>query len=271
MINNPDFPVIILCGGKGTRIQDFNNEVPKPLIEIDRKPLIYYIIKQYRKYYPFASIRLALGHKAWEFKKYWEDFVSREHFLRGFTKDPTLDPLGFHLVFTGEKTNTAGRLKRIWINAHASVTNHSNFMLTYGDGISDINIEKLVKYHLECGKTATITAVRSPERFGVLDISESEMIMKKGEPGFSLYEIESFIEKPVSEYWINGGFMVFNTFKLANYLGSINDESSLEKDLLPQLAADKELVAYKHEGYWQHMDSKHEYDLLVKHHKEGKF
>lgn len=259
-------PVIILCGGKGTRIQDFNNEVPKPLIEIDGKPLIYYIIKQYRKYFPAATITFAVGHKAWKFKKIWEDFVSREHFLRGFTKDSVLDPLGFLLIYTGESTNTAGRLKRIYLK-NQSIINPENFMLTYGDGISDINIKSLVDYHLKCGKTATITAVRSPERFGVLELGDTTI----PESMNKFKSVIAFIEKPVSDYWINGGFMVFNKNKLKPYLEDIDDISSLEKDLLPRLAKDGELTAYKHGGFWQHMDTKHEYDLLVKYHQEGRF
>ncbi len=215
---NKNVPVVILCGGYGTRISEETRVKPKPMVLIGNKPILSHIIGIY-KYYGFKKFILALGYKSSYIKKY-------------FSKKNNQN---IQLVYTGKETKTGGRLLRL----KKFLIKEKTFMLTYGDGVSSINISKLIKFHNSHGKIATITATRPPVRFGELNMKKNSVI--------------SFKEKPqASKGWINAGFFVFNKeiFKFIK-----NDQTMLEKEPLEKLVKKKELNAYKHEGFWQCMDT----------------
>lgn len=234
--------VVILCGGQGTRLREKTESIPKALVEIGGKPMLWHIMKIYASY-GYKEFVICLGYKGQLIKEYfmadmrwkYQDFnldMTNEKkpvkLLNGDRLDWKID-----FVDTGEETNTGGRIKQV-----ASLIKEEDFMVTYGDGVADIDIKKLVKYHKKHKKIGTVTAVNATSQFGVLDI-------KKGNG------VKTFCEKPSTEQWINGGFFVFNR-KFLKYLGK-ND--ALEKKPLEKLASDGELVAFKHNSYWKCMDT----------------
>ena len=214
---------VILAGGYGTRISDFDSKEsilkPKPMIEIGGKPILWHILKIYSSY-GINDFVICCGHKGEQIKEYFDSIDST--------------PWNIELVDTGLDTMTGGRIKRI--------ENHidDTFCLTYGDGVSDVNIEKLISFHKSKQSLATLTAIHPPERFGVLDIS--------GE------YVTEFHEKHRGESsWINGGFFVFDT-KIFDYIKD-GDSTILERTPLETLAKEQKLTAFKHNGFWYPMDT----------------
>ncbi len=232
--------VVILAGGLGTRISEESHLKPKPMIEIGGRPLLWHIMKIYSSH-GLNDFIICCGYKSYVIKEYFANY-----FLH--TSDITFDlknnKMEIHqnnseswkvtLVDTGLDTMTGGRLKRI-----KSYLNNEDFCMTYGDGVADINIKELIKFHDSHKGMATVTATQAPGRFGALSIEGS--LVKK------------FNEKPVGDgHWINGGFFVLKPETL-NLIGS--DETSWEREPLEQLASSKQLHTYKHNGFWQPMDT----------------
>jgi len=221
---------IILCGGYGTRLSEETIIKPKPMVKIGNKPILEHIMNIY-KYYGYNRFVLALGYKSEYIKKFYKNKKNIE------------------LVYTGKDTKTGGRLLRL----KKYLKNEKTFMLTYGDGVSNINIKKAVKFHKKHGKIATITAVRPPLRFGELKISRKK--------------VKSFKEKPqVGQSWINGGFFVFNS-KVLNFIKG--DQTMLEKEPLEKLTRKGQLMAFEHKGFWKCMDTMRDKIFLNKLWKEG--
>jgi glucose-1-phosphate cytidylyltransferase len=239
--------VVILAGGLGTRLAEETDLKPKPMIEIGGRPILWHIMKHY-SCFGFKDFHIALGYLGEAIKSFFIDYQRLNGNLTidltsGDVKrlDPECEDWVIHLTNTGIKTNTGGRLKRL-----APALNDGTFMLTYGDGVCDINLESLLAFHRSHGRTATVTAVRPPARFGGL-IFDGDLVAE-------------FTEKPqIGEGWINGGFMVLEP-EVFRYLG--DDDSSLEVDALEKLAADRQLAAYRHEGFWQCMDTLRDRRLL---------
>ena len=221
---------IILCGGYGTRLSEETIIKPKPMVKIGNKPILEHIMNIY-KYYGYNRFVLALGYKSEYIKKFYKNKKNIE------------------LVYTGKDTKTGGRLLRL----KKYLKNEKTFMLTYGDGVSNINIKKAVRFHKKHGKIATITAVRPPLRFGELKISRKK--------------VKSFKEKPqVGQSWINGGFFVFNS-KVLNFIKG--DQTMLEKEPLEKLTRKGQLMAFEHKGFWKCLDTMRDKIFLNKLWKEG--
>jgi glucose-1-phosphate cytidylyltransferase len=233
--------VVILCGGLGTRLSEETNLVPKPMVRIGEAPILQHIMNMYSKH-DFNEFVLALGFKAEVIKEYFLNFYALSNDLRIDLRKGSIEYLkesprnwNIHLIDTGLNTLTGGRLARL--KDHLG---HETFMMTYGDGVSDINISELVRFHKRHGKIATFTAVRPPSRFGVIE--------------FNGDQVTSFKEKPqTQDGWISGGFFVFEP-QIFDYLTD-GDETVLEKRPLEKLAEDGQLMAFKHEGFWQCMDT----------------
>lgn len=238
---------VILAGGFGTRLAEMTANIPKPMVEIGSKPILWHILNIYAAF-GHREFLIALGYKGDVIKKYFLDFRAINNDLsfdlaRGKTeilssKHP--DWL-LHLIDTGATTQTGGRIKRL----HSQIRNEP-FMLTYGDGVANINISSLIDFHRKHGKLATITAVRPSARFGGLVLDGQKVVQ--------------FTEKnQVNEGWINGGFFVLNPAVLDYIEG---DQTVWEKEPLERLAADGQLMAYFHDGFWQPMDTLREQRLL---------
>jgi glucose-1-phosphate cytidylyltransferase len=232
---------VLLAGGKGTRLSEETLVRPKPMVEIGGKPILWHIMSMYA-HHGHRDFVVACGYKGEQIKEYFLNFalhnndyhVSLKDGARRMLKESPVD-WQVTMVDTGLETLTGGRLLRLrtWLQEEGS------FMLTYGDGLSDIDLGALVAFHRRHGKVATVTAVRPPARFGALHI-EGERVTR-------------FSEKPQSEEgWINGGFFVFEP-AVFSYLA--DDRSTLEREPLERLAADGQLMAYRHEGFWQPMDT----------------
>jgi glucose-1-phosphate cytidylyltransferase len=230
----------ILAGGLGTRLSEETEDKPKPMVEIGGKPILWHIMKNYA-HYGFQDFVVALGYKAEVIKKYMVDYCSLSSNLTvnlrqgsvqahdGYKPDWTID-----LIDTGLYTNTGGRIKRL-----APYMGNETFMLTWGDGVSDINLDDLLAFHKSHGKLATLTAVHPPSRFGHLELD-----------GDQIYE---FSEKPqTKEGWINGAFFVLEP-EIFDYIAG--DDTQWEKEPLESLARDGQLMAYKYTGFWQCMDT----------------
>ena len=210
--------VVILAGGLGTRISEYTKIIPKPMIRVNKKPIIYYIMKHYSNY-GFKDFYIALGYKGHIIKKYFK----KNNF--GWN---------INLIDTGQKTMTGGRLKRL--KKHLG---NESFMLTYGDGLSNVNIKKLLNFHKKNKKLVTLTAARPPARFGAIKILGNK--------------VKYFKEKSkLDEGWINGGFFVMEP-KFLKYIK--NDQSFLEKEPMEILTKKNQLIAFKHKDFWQCMDT----------------
>ena len=233
--------VVILAGGFGTRITEESHLKPKPMIGIGDRPILWHIMKEYSTH-GFNDFIICLGYKGYVIKEYFADY-----FLH--TSDVTFDlaknemtvhdnfsePWKVTLVDTGLNTMTGGRVKRI-----QKYIGNETFMLTYGDGVSDIDIKKLLQFHKQKGKIATLTAINAAQRFGTVDISEDNTV-------------RSFREKSdIDNSLINGGYMVFEP-EIFNYIDG--DKTMLENEPLERLAREGQLVAYKHDGFWKCMDT----------------
>ena len=219
--------VILLAGGLGTRLSEYTKTIPKPMIDIGGKQILFHIMKHYAKY-GHKDFYIALGYKGEVIKK----FFNKKFF-----------DWNINLIETGKNTMTGGRLKRL-----KKYIGKETFMLTYGDGLSNVNLKKLLEFHKKNKKLVTLTAVRPPARFGALKL--------KGQ------RVSYFKEKAkVSEGWINGGFFVMEPefFKFIE-----NDNTYLEREPLEQATKKKQLMAFKHQGFWQCLDTKRDKDRLSK-------
>lgn len=233
--------VVILAGGMGTRLAEETGLLPKPLIEIGGKPILWHIMKIYAAA-GFDEFIICCGYKGHLIKNYFVNYFMENYDI---TVDLQKNDVAFHgspnerwkvtLVDTGLETLTGGRIKRI-----APYLGDQAFCLTYGDGVADIDITSLVNFHKENSRKATVTAVPSPGRFGILDIQDNG-------------NVDRFHEKPDNEMgWINGGFFVLEP-SIVDY---IEDDATIwERKPLEKLAADGELVAYRHTGFWKPMDT----------------
>lgn len=217
--------VVILAGGQGTRLAEYTKKIPKPMVKISKIPILEHIIKHYAKY-GFKDFYIAAGYKQNIIKNYFQKKKNR---------------LNINVIDTGQKTMTGGRLKRL-----KKYLEKETFLMTYGDGLADLNIKKLIKFHKKNQNIATLTAVRPPARFGAIKINGKK--------------VSYFKEKSkLDEGWINGGFFVFEP-KIFKYIK--NDNTFLEKEPLSKLGKLKQLNAFKHKGFWQCMDTIRDKEIL---------
>ena len=241
--------VVILAGGYGTRISEESHLKPKPMIEIGDKPILWHIMKEYG-YYGYHDFIICCGYKQHVVKEWFADYYlyncdvtfdfTRENRME--IHNSVAEPWRVALVDTGLNTMTGGRVRRV-----RKYIGDEPFMLTYGDGVSDINIHDLVKFHQSHGKMVTLTAVNVEQRFGVLELGDGD-------------EIRSFREKSIGDRSrINAGYMVCQP-EIFDYIAG--DETVFEKEPLERVAALGQLVAYKHNGFWQCMDTKREKEKL---------
>lgn len=239
--------VAILAGGFGTRLQEETLTKPKPMIEIGGQPLLWHIMKIYAAY-GLTDFAVALGYKGDVIKNY---FLSHRHMSQDLTvklgsgeietHDSSREDWTVQLVSTGTNTLTGGRLRRL-----SHVLGKETFMFTYGDGLANINIHSLLEFHKKHGRLATVTAVRPPARFGSIT--------------FDGDRVARFEEKPqVGEGWINGGFFVLEPEVLSYISG---DDVSWEREPMQRLAEEGQLVGYRHEGFWQSIDTLRDMQLM---------
>ena len=243
---------VILCGGQGTRIRDASELLPKPMLPIGGKPIVWHIMKGYARH-GVREFVLCLGYKGWLVKEFFLNY-------RAMTTDVTVtlgrhDALEFQgrhdeedwkvtLAETGEETMTGGRVAAI----RRYVEQDDHFLLTYGDGVSDVDVAKTIAFHRAHGKIATVTAVRPPGRFGEMRIADGD--------------VTEFNEKPqATEGFINGGFLVLDAKRVWDYVGT-DPRTVFEREPMRGLARDRQLVAFPYTGFWQPMDTAREYGLL---------
>ncbi|MEG0251918.1 MAG: glucose-1-phosphate cytidylyltransferase [Christensenellaceae bacterium] len=241
--------VVILAGGFGTRISEESHLKPKPMIEIGERPILWHIMKYYSAF-GYNDFVICLGYKAYSIKEFFADyFLHTSDITFDFSEGNKMtvhnnfaEPWKVTLIDTGLHTMTGGRVRRI-----KEYVDNKPFMLTYGDGVADVNIDELVRFHKQHGKIATMTAIQPSGRFGMLDINNGN-------------SISSFREKLQQDSgWINGGFMVLEP-AIFDYIE--NDSTVFEKEPLEKLAKEGQLMAYKHDGFWQCMDTMRDKMLL---------
>tara|TARA_B100000029_G_C17545528_1_gene948310 strand:- start:441 stop:1136 length:696 start_codon:yes stop_codon:yes gene_type:complete len=224
--------VILLAGGFGTRLSEYTETTPKPMVTIGDKPILWHIMNLYSKF-NYNNFYVALGYKGEVIKKYFSQ---------------PFNNWNINLIDTGSNTMTGGRIKRL-----QKFIGNETFMLTYGDGLANINLKSLLSFHKKHGKIATVTAVRPPARFGAIKIQGEKVV--------------SFKEKThLAEGWINGGFFVFES-KFFDFIDG--DNTYLEREPLEKVAQAGELCAYMHEGFWQCMDTKRDKDNLEEMYSRG--
>lgn len=241
--------VVILAGGFGTRISEESHFIPKPMIEIGEMPILWHIMKYYASF-EYNDFIVCCGYKQYVIKEFFANYyLHMSDVTFDFTSENKMivhnnntEPWKVTLIDTGLNTMTGGRIKRV-----RNYIGDEPFMLTYGDGVCDVNMNELVEFHRSHGKIATITAIQPEGRFGMLDIDEVE-------------NINSFKEKSKEDSgWINGGFMVLNP-EIIEYIDG--DTTVLEKEPLEIIAKEGQLKAYKHHGFWQCMDTIRDKELL---------
>jgi len=238
---------VILAGGLGTRISEESNLRPKPMIEIGGKPILWHVMKTYSAH-GIHDFIICCGYKSYMVKEYFANYFLHMSDVTFDMQENTMqvhchkaEPWKVTVVDTEENTMTGGRLKRI-----APYLGHDDFCFTYGDGVSDVDISRLISFHKEQGCLATLTAVQPPARFGALDLQQ--------------YKICNFLEKPKGDGgWINGGFFVLSP-KVVDYIS--DDFTVWEREPLEKLAQEDQLNAFKHEGFWQPMDTLRDKMLL---------
>lgn len=221
--------LVILAGGKGTRLSEYTKKIPKPMVTIKKKPILCHIIDHYRSY-GVKEVIIATGYKHRVIKNYFKKNIYSDVNIR--------------IVNTGLNTLTGLRVKKL----QKFFLRGENFYLTYGDGVSNVNINKLLKFHIKHKKIATLTAVRPPARFGEIEIKKKIIV--------------TFEEKPqLTRGWINGGYFVFN-YKLFSFLN--NKNSMLERGAIQKIINKKNFMAYQHNGFWMCMDTSRDKELLEK-------
>jgi len=234
--------VVILAGGMGTRISEESHLKPKPMIEIGGKPILWHIMKMY-SHYGFNDFVICLGYKGYLIKEYFAHYFLHQCDVTFDFRDnnqlivhsQNAEPWRVTLAETGVDTMTGGRIKRV-----APYVGNETFMLTYGDGVSDISLERLLAFHVAHGKYATVTAVQPTGKFGALDLDDKDRVI-------------SFIEKPRGDgSWINGGFFILEP-EIFEYLEG--DATIWEREPLECLAKEGQLAAFRHEGFWKPMDT----------------
>jgi glucose-1-phosphate cytidylyltransferase len=239
--------VVVLAGGMGTRLAEETEVRPKPMIEIGGRPILWHILKHYA-HFGFREFLIALGYRSESVKRFFRDYhelngdltvtLGSGHVERHVTAE---DDWIVHLKDTGLETSTGGRVKRL-----QPMLSDGTFMLTYGDGVADVDLRELLAFHRQRGRIATVTAVRPPARFGGL-VFDGDLVVE-------------FTEKPqIGEGWINGGFMVIEP-AIFDYLDG--DGTSLEIDALERLASERQLAAFRHDSFWQCMDTLRDKRLL---------
>jgi len=243
--------VVLLAGGLGSRLAEETEVKPKPMVEIGGLPILWHIMKGYA-HFGFTEFVIALGYKGEVIKRYFVDYplINSNFAVRlgsgdVFRQDLCREDWTVHLVDTGVMTNTGGRLKRLapWLG-------RETFLMTYGDGVADVNLADLLAFHRRHGKLATVTAVHPPARFGELVLPDDP-----ADP-----QVLDFTEKPqVRAGWINGGFFVLEPTVLDFIDG---DDASWQAEPMERLARQGQLVAYRHEGFWQCMDTLRDVHLL---------
>ncbi len=244
--------VVLLAGGFGTRISEESQNKPKPMIDIGGQPILWHIMKEY-SYYGYNEFIICAGYKQQVIKQWFADYFLRNSDVSFDYRDGKnemiihethLEPWKVTIIDTGLNTMTGGRIKRI-----QKYVSNEPFMMTYGDGVCDVNIQKLVEYHKEQGKIATLTAVLQDQSKGVLDIGGDNAV-------------KSFREKQVTDgVPINAGYMVLEP-EIFNYIDG--DDTVFEKEPLERLASEGELMSYIHKGFWQCMDNVREKEMLEK-------
>ena len=242
--------ILILAGGLGTRISEESHLRPKPMIEIGGKPILWHIMKEYSSY-GFNEFIICAGYKAYFIKEYFADYFLHNSDITFNFCDGTnsmeihtnkTEPWKVTIVDTGLNTMTGGRIKRV-----KDYIDSDTFMVTYGDGVCDVDILELLKYHKSHGKIGTMTTINAEQRFGILEIEKDGMI-------------SDFREKSVDDSsLINGGYMVFNS-AIFDYIDG--DNTIFERAPLEKLAKDNQLMAYKHDGFWQCMDTQRDREKL---------
>ncbi len=240
--------VVILAGGLGTRLSEETASIPKPMIDIAGKPLIWHVMKSYARF-GINDFVILCGYKGYVIKEYFANyFINMSNVTFDFCSgERTVHSSGIEhwrvtLLDTGEFTQTGGRLKRA-----SSFLGEDTFLFTYGDGVADVDVTSLIDFHKQSGRLATVTAVQPPGRFGMLDLSDDR--------------VDSFLEKPSGDgSWINGGFFVLEPQVLSLIKG---DETVWEKEPLIELSALGELGAFKHSGIWQPVDSLRDKNQLI--------
>jgi glucose-1-phosphate cytidylyltransferase len=240
--------VVILCGGLGTRLAEETQLKPKPMVEIGGRPILWHIMSMYERH-GLRDFVLALGYKGELIKDYFLNYHARQsditvHLKRGEVafSNPTVEDWTVSLVDTGAATQTGGRLLRL----RDRLRPHGTFMLTYGDGVSNVDLRALLAFHRAHGRLATVTAVRPAARFGDLEIVEDRVTV--------------FAEKPqMGEGWISGGFFVFEP-EVLDYIA--DDSTMLERAPLERLSGSGQLMAFRHSGYWQPMDTMRDKNTL---------
>jgi glucose-1-phosphate cytidylyltransferase len=248
--------VVILAGGFGTRIMEESSLRPKPMVEIGDRPILWHIMKIYG-HYGFRDFIICLGYKGYVIKEYFVNFFLHQSDVTIDTSDnkivyhqTTSEPWRVTLVDTGEQTLTGGRLKRV----RGYLDGDAPFCFTYGDGLADVDIPALMAFHKMKGRLATVTAVTMPGRYGALDLRDERVVR--------------FAEKPpTGEGFINGGFFVLDPAVIDRIGG---DETSWESHTVAELAADGELAAYQHRGFWQAMDTLRDKNFLEQQWRSGR-
>lgn len=251
--------VVILCGGYGTRIRNVSEQLPKPMLPIGGRPVLWHIMNIYAQH-GMRDFILCLGYNGWRIKEYFLNYHAMNSDFTVNLRDP--DAIDYHdtdvedwcvtLAETGRDSMTGARL---W-NVRKYLENEEHFCLTYGDGVADIDIKALIDFHKRKGKVATIAGVHPAGRFGELSL-DGDLV-------------QQFNEKPnITEGHINGGFMVFDAQRVWDYLWP-EEHLSLEAESLPAMAKAGEMAAFRHDGFWQCMDTAREYELLNDLWREGK-
>ena len=246
--------VVILCGGLGTRLREETEFRPKPMVEVGGRPILWHVMKIYA-HYGFRDFVLCLGYRGNVIKEYFLNYEAMNNdFSICLGEKSRIHYHGRHdeqdfvvtLAETGSETMTGGRVRRA-----TRYVDGDTFLMTYGDGVSDVNIADLLAFHQSHGKLATVTTVAPVSRFGIVELTGD------GETAES--QVQRFIEKPKSEGWMSAGFFVLNR-KVVDYIGG--DETIFERDPLERLAADGQLMAYRHSGFFYAMDTFREYQHL---------
>jgi len=240
---------VILAGGFGTRLSEETDLKPKPMVEIGQKPILWHIMKTYSAH-GVNDFVICCGYKGYMIKEYFANYFLHMSDVTFCMKDNNMkvhqnnaEPWTVTLVDTGENTLTGGRLKRVYEH----IKDEEAFCFTYGDGVGDVDVTQLIKHHKQHGKHATLTATRPPGRYGALVISDDD-------------SVDHFEEKPDGDgSWINGGYFVLNPKVIERIK---DDQTSWEGEPLSSLAQDGELSAFKHDGFWQPMDTLREKNLL---------